>query len=236
MTPELLYEVMEATWPAADLHRVGPWTIREGNGGGQRVSAATAAEAVEPRDIALAEGAMIQLGQEPLFMIRIGDENLDAALAARGYHLHDPVVAYAAPTATLAIPAPDPMTAFALWPPLSIAIDLWAEAGIGPGRLSVMDRVIGPKTTILGRINDRAAGVAFVACHGDQAMLHALEVTPGLRRQGSANNIMRAAAIWAQNQGAKQLSLAVTQSNLTARNLYASLDMEVVGTYHYRKK
>lgn len=236
MTPDQLYATVEATWPAAARHRHGPWLLREGRGGGQRVSAATAEVPAADGDIALAEAAQADLGQPSLFMIRHGDSALDMLLAARGYLRHDPVVAYAAPVAQLAAPAPDPMTAFPLWPPLAIATGLWAEAGIGAGRLAVMDRVVGPKTCILGRANDRAAGVAFVACAGNQAMLHALEVTPGQRRQGSANNILRAAAGWAQDQGATTFSLVVTEANAAARALYASLGMHVVGQYHYRKK
>jgi ribosomal protein S18 acetylase RimI-like enzyme len=236
MTPDSIYEVLEHTWPAASYRHVGPWLIREGKGGGQRVSAATAEAACDDADIALAESAMAALGQGPLFMLRHSDGHLDDLLAARGYARHDPVAVYAAAVTDLASPAPSAMAAFALWPPLSIATQLWAEAGIGPSRLAVMDRVSGPKTTILGRANDRASGIAFVACHGKTAMLHALEVSPSQRRQGSANNIMRAAAVWAQDQGAEQLCLAVTETNAPARALYASLGMQAVGTYHYRKK
>ncbi|MEY4981892.1 MAG: hypothetical protein RIR62_158, partial [Pseudomonadota bacterium] len=89
---------------------------------------------------------------------------------------------------------------------------------------------------LLGRAGDRAAGVAFVACYGKCAMLHALEVTPALRRQGTAHNMLRAAANWAQDQGAVTLALLVTAANQPARNLYAFLEMQVVGHYHYRAK
>lgn len=236
MTPETVYDVLEHTWPAASYRHVGAWLIREGKGGGQRVSAATAEAAFEDADIPQAEAAMERLGQTPLFMLRHSDGHLDDLLAARGYVRHDPVVIYAAPVAVLAQPAPSAMSAFPSWPPLGIAAQLWAEAGIGPGRLAVMDRVEGAKTSILARANDRAAGVTFVACHGKTAMLHALEVSPSQRRQGSANNIMRMAAIWAQDHGADTLCLAVTEANAPARALYASLGMEAVGTYHYRKK
>lgn len=225
----------EATWPPASIRRVGPWCVREGQGGGQRVSAATAAAPWAEGDIAQAEAAMVALGQDPLFVIWQGDEALDRALAGRGYRVNDPVVAYAAPCAALADPAPPFLTTFPHWPPLGIATALWAEAGTGPARLAVMDRVTGRKTAILGRAGDRAAGVAFVACHGDQAMLHALEVAPQLRRQGVAHNILRAAAGWAQDQGATTLTLLVTEANAGARALYASLGMAVVGQYHYRK-
>jgi GNAT superfamily N-acetyltransferase len=126
------------------------------------------------------------------------------------------------------------MSAFALWPPLEIMRDLWAEGGIGPARLAIMDRVTGPKAAIMGRIRDRVSGVAFVATDGPRAMLHALHVTPEQRRQGSAVNIMRKAALWARDQGATELFIAVTKHNQAANALYASLGMRIVGNYHYR--
>jgi len=131
---------------------------------------------------------------------------------------------------------PDHMATFPHWPPMAIAADLWAEGGIGPARLAVMQRAAEPKTVILGRAGDRASGAAFVAIHQGTAMLHALEVTPAQRRQGSAHNILRAAAVWAQENGAETLSLVVTTANAAARRLYASFGMQVVGNYHYRQK
>ena len=235
MTPDQLLAVMEATWGPASTTRQGPWIIRNGLGGGKRVSAATAEGDWQDTDIPQAEATMASLDQPALFLIREGDGMLDQALMARGYRIVDPVVAYAAPIASLAQP-PDHMTTFPHWPPMAIAADLWAEGGIGPARLAVMDRVQGPKTVVLGRAQDRAAGVAFVALHESIAMLHALEVTPSQRRQGSAHNILRAAAAWAQANGADMLSLVVTVANDPARRLYASLGMQAVGQYHYRQK
>ena len=168
-----------------------------------------------------------------LFLIGAQDAALDMALAGRGYRIVDPVVAYACPAASLG--PPPPMTSFPHWPPLAIARDLWAEGGIGPERVAVMDRAGGPKTAILARQSDRPAGVAFVALSGTTAMLHALEVTPARRRQGSAHHILQAAATWALDHGADTLSLVVTAANLPARALYASLGMQAVGTYHYRQ-
>ena len=117
---------------------------------------------------------------------------------------------------------------------MEIARQLWADAGIGPGRLAVMARATGPKTVLLGRAGDRAAGVAFVAMGGKTAMLHALAVSPARRRQGSAYNILWAAAGWAQSEGAEQLAVVVTEANDAARRLYSSLGMTIVGQYHYR--
>ncbi|NUB44647.1 GNAT family N-acetyltransferase [Fertoebacter nigrum] len=236
MTPRELEAVLEATWPPAATCRAGPWLIRDGLGGGKRVSAATAAADWQVADIATAEAAQAALGQPALFMIRPGEDALDAALAAQGYRVVDPVLAYAAPVVSLAHPAPDPTAGFAHWPPLGITADIWASCGTDAARLRVMDRATGPKCVILGRHNDRVAGVAFAAIHGATAMLHALEVLPAQRRQGSAHSMLRCAAIWAQDHGATQLSLVVTAANTGARALYASLNMQIVGQYHYRMK
>ena len=99
-----------------------------------------------------------------------------------------------------------------------------------------MDRVQGPKTALLARTGDRPAGVAFVACHGTEAMIHALEVRPDQRRQGVGQSLLQAAANWAADQGAARLSLVVTRQNAAARALYARLGMCLVGQYHYRMK
>jgi len=228
--------VMDATWPAAALHRAGPWLVREGQGGGKRVSAASAEAPWQPADIALAEATQASLGQPPLFLLRAGEEALDAELDARGYRIVDPVIAYAAPVAALTtVPLP-PIRVFPIWPPLAIQTDIWAEGGIGPERLAVMVRTASAHTSLLGRINDRAAGSAFVALHGDTAMLHALHILPEQQRNGLGAHMMRAAAFWAQNLGAVNLSLVVTRENAPACALYASLGMQIVGQYHYRMK
>jgi GNAT superfamily N-acetyltransferase len=231
MTPETLAEVMEATWPPAGRRRLGPFTLRDGNGGGKRVSAASVDGPFTGADLAALEAAM----PAPLMLIRAGDEALDAALDSRGWRIIDPVVAYAAPIATLTADLPF-LTAFPHWPPLEIARSIWAEGGIGPARLAVMDRVQGPKAALLGRIDDRSAGVAFVACHGAEAMVHALEVRDSQRRQGLGKRLLHAAANWASEEGATRLSLVVTRQNAAARALYARLGMQTVGHYHYRMK
>lgn len=231
MTPALLAEVMEATWPPFTRTAFGPFTLRDGAGGGKRVSAASLESPFTGTDLDALEAAMA----EPLMLIRFGEEALDAALAARGWRIIDPVIAYAAPVAQLTATLPG-LTAFPHWPPLEIARSIWAEGGIGPARIAVMDRVQGPKTALLGRIDDRPSGVAFVACHRDEAMVHALDVRESQRRQGLGQSLLRAAANWAADQGATRLSLVVTRQNAAARALYSRLGMQSVGGYHYRMK
>jgi N-acetylglutamate synthase len=230
-----LYDVIEHTWPAAARRPLGPWTIRDGAGGGKRVSAATGSSA-DLSAIQQAETAMSALNQPHLFMIRQGDAALDAALARRGYIVVDPVNLYACPITTLSETPAAPMSGFAIWPPLAIMSELWAAGGIDAPRLAVMDRAALPKTSILARVRDRAAGCAFVAIHRQIAMIHAIEVTPTLRRNGAGNNIMRTAAGWAQDQGARYFSLVVTDANAAANALYCQAGLTMVGHYHYRMR
>ncbi|MFV2033530.1 MAG: GNAT family N-acetyltransferase [Halocynthiibacter sp.] len=229
-----LYEVCEATWPPAATRDHAGWIIRDGAGGGKRVSAATAAASATLPDIAKAEAAMKSLDQRCLFQIRDGEKALDDALAARDYDIIDRVAIYLCPVAELTRISPPRLAAFQIFPPLQIMADLWAAGGIGAERLAIMARARGSKMALLARHNDRAAGVCFIGIHRDIAMLHALEVAPALRRQGVAVNIMRVAAQWAQNQGANWLSVIVTEQNTGANALYSSLGMKHVGHYHYR--
>ncbi len=179
---------------------------------------------------------MTALGQHRLFMIRDGDADLDAMLDTAGYRIIDPVSLYSVPVDTLtSMPIP-PVSAFQIWPPLAIMADLWAAGDIGPDRLAVMHRTPDPKIGLLARHADQPSGVAFVAIHADIAMIHAIEVAPEHRRQGVGVNILRAAAHWAQDQGASHLTLAVTRANVAGNALYTSLGMQVVGQYHYRIK
>lgn len=229
------YDVVEATWPPARRFRLGPWTIRDGQGGGKRVSAATAEADFTAADLPAAEAAMRDLGQPPLFMIRVGEKALDQMLADAGYQVIDPVTIYEAPIETMAI-EPPPITSFTIWPPLKIMLELWDEGGIGPARIAVMDRADCVKTGILGRARDRAAGCAYIGIHGRTAMVHALEVHPTQRRQNAARNMMMRAACWAKENGAETLALVVTDANDAANALYTSMGMHVVGQYHYRIK
>ena len=116
---------------------------------------------------------MQALGQPRLFQVRNGQGALDAELAARGHAVVDPVHVYLAPVEAIATERPPRVTAFCVWEPLAIQIEFWAASGIGPGRIAVMQRAAGPKTALLGRLNDHPAGAGFVAIHDGIAMVHA---------------------------------------------------------------
>ncbi len=201
---------MEATWPPARRWQDGGWTLRDGAGGGKRVSAATT-------------DGVPQGPLPPLVMVRQGQDALDASLA--GYAVVDPSVLYTVPVAGL-VGAGD-----AEWPPSDRSLSLWAASGTGPARIAVMERVAGPKAVLTA-----PDGVAFVAADGDIAMIHAVEVAAHARRRGTGRRLLCAAAAWAQAQGADTLALAVTARNAAARALYANAGMVQATTYHYRER
>ena len=60
-----LYQVIDHTWPAAKIWTETGWTLRDGQGGGKRVSAATMAE--PNADIGQAEAAMHAMNQRPIW-------------------------------------------------------------------------------------------------------------------------------------------------------------------------
>jgi len=231
-----MFSALEATWPPAERFHLGPWVIRNGLGGGKRVSATTTDMPVTDADIEPAERQMRATHQTPLFMVRNGQDKLDRLLAARGYQVVDPSLIFCADINDLSLPEIAPLDAIPCAQPLSLMEEIWQQGGIGPARLAVMQRVKGPKSWIFGRANDRPAGVAFVAIDGDIAMLHALQVVAQARRAGAGRRLMARAALWAAENGARHLSVVTTGRNLPAQRLFSGIGMQVVGKYHYRTK
>lgn len=209
-----LLDRMEPTWPPARLWREGPWTMRDGAGGGGRVSAAT----LDGED----DGAT-----PPFVMLREGEATLDARLAAAGHVIDDTVVLYEAPVETLA----GDSASLPEWPPSNDTVGMWGRSGkVGPSRLAVMERCLCPKAVIACE-----GGAGFVAVNGDLAVLHALEVADTHRRRGLARDLLRGVALWAAGQGAERLALVVSEDNVPARALYENAGMQECGRYHYRK-
>lgn len=231
-SPEVLMAAVDATWPAAEWAERGGWRLARGMGGGKRVSAAV--RLAPGAEIAEAEAGMRDWGQAPLFRLTPGEEDLDAALAARGFPVIDPVVLYAAPVARLVDDRDETARIIRCEMPIAAMREIWAAGGIGAGRLAVMARAAGPRCYILARTADRPAGVAFLAARGEVAMIHAVEVAPAFRRRGVGGEILRGAANLAAEWGCGWLALAVTEANAAARGLYEGLGMEVGARYHYR--
>lgn len=235
-TIEMLYAVCEATWPPVSESEAGGFVVRDGKGGGKRVSAATLAGPLDAADIGAAENAMRDLDQTPLFQVREGEDALDALLENAGYKIVDPVNVYAATAESLATEVPPRTVAIPAWEPLQIMKEIWAAGGIGPERVDVMLRAKGPKTGFVSRWQDKPAGTSYAAIHEGISMMHALEIKPEQRRNGLARWAMRRLAYWTMENGGDTVSVICTDANAAANGLYQSLGMTKIGHYHYRIK
>lgn len=227
-----LFNAVDATWAPLAFHNHEGWLVREGAGGGQRVSATTLLPDVQDYQINTAVEKMMSLGQTPLFMIRGADTGLDAELRGLKYAIVDPVVILIAETQELLRHSPKQM------PPMQTldipdvnAQKIWAEAGITQGRLNVMARVTSPKTII----SAGEMGVAFAAAFNGIAMVHAVEVAPAHRRKGVANAVMYKSFQWAKEQNCKWVAVLTVHANIPARTLYENLGMVEAAAYHYRR-
>jgi len=228
-----LARAFEATWPAAETLRCGGFLVGRGLGAGGRVSSAIPDGGWTQADIDAACAQHVTWGQRPLFRAWDDQDDLIGALTAKGFAAETPTLVMDAPVESFTDKPLPPVTAFAVWPPMAIQRQIWAAGSITPARQTVMDRVAPPKTAILGRIQDRAAGSAFVAVHGPVAMVHGVEVLAPFRRQGLASWMMRQAAFWAAEQGATRIGLAVSRANQVAQATYASMGFGVSGSYAY---
>lgn len=232
----LIYDVVDVTWPAARVVPLGSFRIRDGQGGGSRVSAATLHGPLNSDELRDAENAMRELSQVPKFMIRDAQDDLDQSLAALGYDILDPVNIWQCDISVLTDLKIPHVTAWAVWEPLEICREIWGQAGIGASRQAIMERADCAKTAILGRNREKPAGTAYCGIHDGVAMVHALEILPEHRRQGMGAWLMRKAAHWAAEKGATQMAVLCTVENKAANGLYAALGMTCVGHYHYRVK
>lgn len=226
-------EAFETTWPAAEYADAGGFRLGRGLGAGGRVSSARVTGPWTADDIVSVEQISQSWDQPPMFRVADGDDRLAAVLGQAGYRIEKPTLIMSAALDRLTDRDIPPVTAFAVWPPLAIQREIWTAGNIGPARQAVMDHVTLPKTAILGRTNDRAAGAAFVAIGNQVAMIHAVEVLAEWRRRGLAGWMIREAAFWARDNGATRMGLAVTRGNTGAIAAYRGLGFQEVAGYSY---
>lgn len=237
MTPSqvALFQAIDSTWPARAKYTKGIWTLREGKGAGQRVSAATTTSNACKEDVTQAASSMKEMGQNPLFMVRGEQTELDQLLAGLGYQAVDPVDVLMMRSADLAEYKKSALQVIFTQEPLAILAEIWRGGGIDAPRLEVMCRAPDPKTCLFSRYDNHPAGAGFLGCHNNIAMVHAVEILERARRKGVAEAMMRGAAWWALQQGIEWFACLATSENLPAQRLYRKMGMEVVTQYHYRK-
>lgn len=232
-TPSDLFQALDATWPPYAFHNYKGWLIREGAGGGQRVSAATLLQNTQHYEISAAEEKMDSIGKNPLFMIHSPHDNLDRKLQTKGYNIVDPVAILVSPIKNLlSHPSTNINQILRLDKPNTSAKNIWKAGGIDQARLNIMARVTVPKTILAA--DDM--GVAFAAAYDGIAMVHAVEVAKDHRRKGVANSLMHEAIQFANDQNCQWLAVLTVRANKPANSLYEALGMVEAASYHYRVK
>ena len=221
-------QAIRATWPPAQVRRVGPFDVPLDGDGTRRSQAARLARPGGTD----AEIAAVEAARPGGVIGTLDGDPVAARLAALGYAEEGASVLMAGAAEPLAGALPR-VSGFPHWPPLAICDALWDATGNPAPRRAPMERAPLPKTAILTRTDDAPSGILFAACDGDCAALHALAVLPGMRRRGVGMLLMRHAARWALANGGRWLVLPVEAANAPARALYARAGLGEVGGYRY---
>lgn len=218
---------MWRAWPAAvETRTAGGWWLRATPGVERRRS--NCAAAVDP------SRADLDAIPADLVQVRL-DDQVDRALAARGWTAESTTEVLAAP------PPPGPPG-----PPGGGAVRVagraeWARAW---GALSARGDVAATEREVLARLGDRAryllvdaVAAALVVVDPPWAGVYCMVVDPAHRRRGHARALLAAAAEVA-GAGAPRRYLQVERDNVAARALYAGAGFVAVPelAYRYRRR
>ncbi|GIT92708.1 N-acetyltransferase [Jannaschia pagri] len=225
---------IRGSWPPSALTQLGPFDLpAETQGTRRATSARLRAEAtVAAADIQAVE----QARPGTIFGTIDGVEDAAAeVLANQGYRAGGISDLMAGPVAPLLGDLPR-VSGFAHWPPLEICGTLWDAHGNDATRRAPMYRAAAPRTVILMRAEDRAAGALYVGVQDRLAVLHLVVTLPRMRGKGVGLLALRHAANWAAANGADQLVLPVEADNTAALALYAKGGLVRRGGYRYWSK
>ncbi|WP_371155698.1 GNAT family N-acetyltransferase [Jannaschia sp. 2305UL9-9] len=231
---ERIQAAIRVTWPPSALLHSGPFDLPAETSGSRR---ATSARLRPGATATVADIAAVEaLRPGTIFGTTDGvEDDLARTLAAEGYRDEGISDLMAGPVAPLVGDLPR-VSGFAHWPPLAICDALWEAHGNPPPRRVPMHLAPEPRTAILLRANDRAAGALFVGIHDGLAVLHMVLTLPAHRRQGVGLLGIRHAANWARDHGADHIVLPVEADNIAATTLYARAGLVRQGGYRYWRR
>jgi GNAT superfamily N-acetyltransferase len=226
-------------WPALETAPVAGWLWRFSGGGSQR------ANSVSPLDFtgadveaAIAESEDRYRARGAAAMFQICDvaspADLDQRLAGRGYRLQEPCTCLAKELApSLAMPTGIEVAA----QPGPEWLGVYC-AGITPSRReaapAILARVPAPAAFLLWRQYGVPVSVALAVASDGVVIAECVATLSAYRRQGASERIMRGLEAWGVAHGARLAALQAVAANQPAQALYAKLDYQRVGGYHYR--
>jgi len=242
-----LHRVAARGWRPRRTEWVGGWLLRASDGFTRRAnSVLSLGDPGRPMDDALATVAAWYAEQRlpARFQVPLGvAEDLDAALAARGWSAHTGADVLVADVADVIDAARRAATARSDHPPRIDAepSTAWLRAYHYGGRslpagaegvLTRHDRAAFVSVAS-GPAGDPVA-IARAAVDGDWVGLTAVEVAPAERHRGLGRLVSSAAVAWGAELGARHAYLQVAPDNAAASRLYAGLGFVRHSRYHYR--
>lgn len=233
-----LERIAARAWPAPDTEPLGDWLLRAAGGWTGRANSALAvgdpgmplADALAAVTAWYAARGLPPACQVPLPLA----DDVDAELAAAGWHASTPVLVLAAPIDRLRRGIFDlPPVTLADVPSEDWCGMLAARRGLPPAGRSVLTGT--PAT--FAEVRDGSGELLAI---GRSAVverhlgLFAVEVAPGHRRRGLARHVMKALADAAVDR-AHTAYLQVEETNAPARALYEGLGFRTHHRYRYRR-
>jgi N-acetylglutamate synthase len=228
-----------AAWPALETGSVQGWLWRYSGGGSQRANSVSPIE-FDGGDV---EAAIAEVERRygarkarPMFQICdvVRPAELDQRLERRGYRLQEPCSCLAkALGSDAAVPGDIEVAGQAGDDWLSVYL-----AGITPSRRASAPQILAGVPQAAAFLLRRQAGVpisvALAVVHAGVVIAECVATLAPYRRRGASEHIMRAAEAWGVAQGANLAALQAVTANAPAQALYAKLDYQRVGGYHYR--
>ena len=241
-------------WPAPRNVYYGGWVFRLGGGFTKRANSANALgerhdlrassiNAYTPaRDFAHvrqeAERFYAASGQPTIFRLTpLAGADADSTLAAAGYEKLDPSTVMTAP---LDFARTDSRVTLAPTPTPAWLNGIAAAQGVAPSHRAIHDRIVQaialPTAFATLFVGETAAGFGLGVGERGAVGLFDIVVRAEFRGRGLGRALTRALMDWGRGGGASGAWLQVSDGNLGAFRLYASLGFSAAYPYHYRRR
>ncbi len=224
------------------------WRLRADGGGTRRANSVLAEYDVPDtplnEKVDRAEAFYERLGKPARFQLCpvSQPQNLDDALAARGYRASSGAIIQRAPLTkvlgrVVKQAVPDAVIDLCLtadW------LNLFAQsAGVEGYKLEakriLFQRIPSHAAFVTVKLAGIPAAVGLGVLERGQLGLFNMATLPSLRRRGAARSAVHALAIWGAQRDAGVMYLQVAEENRAARALYTQLGFKTLYAYHYRE-
>jgi GNAT superfamily N-acetyltransferase len=233
--PRTIEEIIDYAWPATTREAIAPgWTARAAGGATKRANSLLVLGTPPDTDraIAAAERWYAAHGLPAVFSIGpSAPAALDAELAGRGYVVADRTMIMAAPVHS----RPSSGVSVAA-EPSAAWFDTWWD--VDGDRHPAADgrewarRIATGVPAAYASCGPDAVGRGVV--QGEWLSVWCMAVRAAARRQGLGGRILGGLMEWGAAAGARTAVLAVVETNVAARALYAAAGFVDCGRYHYR--